>query len=199
MATREPAAHGGAQAQLMAVENISEQSVVDVLLVLTPNSERWRMDRMGCTKLTWRTSVTARYNVLAVMSMAVIPEDRDRFKEDDVWQVLEALGAHTGSGTPTRSVLIHDLDTTLDCRWLFNCCGVVHVLLAVASGLLLLLHHNRLAGTEKDRAKKLADRCTSLSFSVAWGAKTKLHAAASWCARTYCAVRGVHCAGRAAR
>ena len=107
--------------------------------------------------------------------------------------------AHTGLGKHTRSVLIHDLYTTLDCRWLFNCCGVVHVLLAVASGLLLLLHHNRLAGTEKDRAKKLADRCTSLSFSVAWGVKTKLHAAASWCARTYCAVRGVHCAARAAR
>ena len=96
MATREPAAHGGAQAQLMAVENISEQSVVDVLLVLTPNSERWRMDRMGCTKLTWRTGVTARYNVLAVMSMAVIPEDRDsiQIKEDDVWRTRGWASTH---------------------------------------------------------------------------------------------------------
>ena len=152
------------QDALQPVLKVGEVSLVDDLfhvvkaVAVDSKCHRRLQEELERTKLTWRKAVTARCNVLQFISGAVIPStasDGDRFNPGLVLSMLEDLAVNGGSSTD----VLHPLYTDIDAVWLFRRHNVLRILVAVASGIEVLLRHGLISASHRDEAEKLAVAC----------------------------------------
>ena len=153
--------------QLAEVFAVGEASVVDVLFQVTQTTEdsakshRRLQEELERTKLTWRKAVTARCNVLQFISAAVIPGDSLDAERFDAKLVMKMLQELTGIGASPP--VLHDLYVLLDATWLYQRANVVRVLVALASGLEVLLRHGRVPEASRRQAERVALDCLAVA------------------------------------